>query len=97
MSYKEELDKLKIQKQEREKAYIEFKGMLKGARATGKLNKQERGIFQLLESMTDEFKGVGDAIDNLWERDISLSLRVESLEKQVGQLKTTLDTFTENR
>jgi hypothetical protein len=97
MSYKEELDRIKIQKQEREKAYIEFKGMLKRARATGRLDPQERTIFQLLESMIDGFKGVGDAIENLWERNVSLSLRVEILEKQVGHLKTTLDTFTENR
>lgn len=97
MSYKEELDRIEIQKQEREKAYIEFKGMLKGARATGRLDPQERTIFQLLESMIDGFKGVGDAIENLWERNVSLSLRAEILEKQVGNLKTTLDTFTENR
>lgn len=90
MSTEEEiLRKLEEWKKQREKDYIEFKGMLKGIRL-GKLSPIEESFVKLLEMINEGFNNVFDHLTVGYELEITTIQRVKTLEKRMGELETNI-------
>ena len=103
MSAEEDLRRLEEERKEREKAYIEFKGMIKGIRL-GKLNPIEKDILTLVEWMINGFKNFSDHITTAYEIQVRTTQRIESvetkieeLENNILQLRQTLDRMVQDR
>jgi hypothetical protein len=92
----DKLHALKKRREEREIDYSELKGMLEGIRLA-KLSPIEESMLRILELVMKGFKNTVDYLDNLAEGQIRLTQRIENLEKEAKQLRTTLDTLEENR
>jgi len=90
------LQTLNKEKEEREKKHAKVKGMLEGIRLT-RLSETDKGMLQVLEFVMDGFKNTSDSFGLIMEGIYHLTQRVETLEKEVKQLRTTVDTFEENR
>jgi hypothetical protein len=90
------LRKLNEYKKEREKQYIEAKGILQGMRLT-RLNPQQEGLVKLLEFLNDSFRATEEKIISLEEGQLMIIDRISKLEKETKQLRKTLDIFHENK
>jgi archaellum component FlaC len=90
------LQKLNKQKEEREKFHAKIKGMEEGIRLTTP-SKPVEAILALLDFVLDGFKNSDDSFGIILEEIYHVTQRIEKLEKEVKQLRTTLDTFEENR
>jgi hypothetical protein len=90
------LKQLKKQREERQESYTQFKSMMQGIRLT-KLSPVDESLLTIVEKMVEGFKNFGDGLDYISEGVIRLTQRVEALEKDVKQLRDTLDTLNENR
>jgi hypothetical protein len=93
---KDVLEKFKEQKERREKDHAKIKGMFEGIRLT-RLSETDANMLKLLEYVIDGFKNTGNSFDLIVEGIYYLTKRVEKLENEVKQLRTTLDTLEENR
>ena len=103
MSEKEILRKLKEGKEQKEKAYIKFQGMLKGIRL-GKLSPSDKRFLNIVELMFKGFKNLWDDIISSFEAQMHTNQRVSNLEKKIQelennilQLRLTLDRMAQDR
>jgi chromosome segregation ATPase len=90
------LELLKKRKAEREKKYNKLKGMVQGARLT-KLTQANKNLLLLFEYITDNIKSTQDNLDSILEILVGHNQRIINLEKEIEQLKKTMDTLNENR
>ncbi len=90
------LELLKKRKAEREKKYNKLKAMVQGARLT-KLTQANENLLLLFEYITDNIKSTQDNLDSILEIVVGHNQRIINLEKEIKQLKETLDTLNENR
>ena len=90
------LQNLKREREEREKAYTEIRGIIKGVRLA-RLSETDENFLKIFEFILEGFKTLADQINTLFEGEIHLARRIETLEKDVKQLKETIDTLMENR
>lgn len=77
-------------KKEKERAYIELKGMIKGIRLS-KLNEVEDSFLKVIEMMFKGFKSVWDDIIPIYEQQLHMTKKIANLENEVKELKQTLD------
>ena len=94
MSVEDALHKLEEYKKRKEKAYIEYKGMLKGIRM-GKLNPMEKSFVELLEVIAKGFNDVSDCIVLAYEVEINTIQRINSLETRIEELETNIQLLRE--
>jgi hypothetical protein len=94
--YEDEINQIKKAREDMDKARIEFEGMMKIIKAT-KLNGTGESIVMILEKMMEGFIAIGYRLSNLTEDQFHLSRHIENLQKEVKELKETLDTFQENK
>jgi len=104
MSIEKALRKLEEEKERREKAYIKFKGFVEGMRAGGKLSELEENTLRLAEMTLGLFKNAWeDIMDSLRlqlnsiQRISSLETKVSELEKNILQLRQTLDRMVQDK
>ena len=89
MSTEEDLRKLREFQKQREKSYIEIKGMLKGIRLQ-KLNRTDEALLKLVELMIDGFKNLGDDVYGALEQQIRINQRVSSLDARMKELENNI-------
>jgi hypothetical protein len=94
--YNEFIDKLKERKEEHEETYNRLKGRIEGIRLTN-LNQTEKNFMSILEYAMDSFKAHQDSIDTFRDAIIYSFQRLETLEKEMKQLRETMDKLNENR
>jgi len=92
----DEINQIKKAREDMDKARIEFEGMMKIIKTT-KLNGTGESIVMILEKMMEGFIAIGYRLANLTENQFHLSRHIENLQKEVKELKETLDTFQENK
>jgi hypothetical protein len=80
----------------RKEEYIKFKGMIQGLRLTN-LTESEKEFLAIFELFIDNLKFSGDNLNFLRQIDIYLMRRIDVLEKEVNQLKNSIDTLDKNR
>ncbi len=83
-------DKIRQLKEEQQKTYTEVADIIKDIRLT-KVRQTEERLLKIFEIMIGGFKSLGENIDNLLERQILLTQRVEDLEKEAKKLKENPD------
>ena len=83
-------DKLRQLKEEREKTFSELADIIKDIRLT-KIRQTEERLLKIFDIMIGNFQSLGENIDNLLERQITLTQRVEALEKEAKRLKENPD------
>ena len=86
--YEEFIDKLKKRKEERQEDYDRLKGMIAGFRLTN-FNQTEESLVLIVEYAMNSFKDHQDSIDALKEATIYSFQRLETLEKEMKQLRET--------
>jgi hypothetical protein len=94
--YEEFIGKLKKRKEERDENYNRLKGMTEGFRLTN-FNQTEESLVLIVEYAMNSFKDHQDSIDTLREATIYSFQRFETVEKEMKQLRETMDTLNENR
>jgi hypothetical protein len=70
--------------------------MVQGARLT-KLTQANKNLLLLFEYITDNIKSTQDNLDSILEILVGHNQRIINLEKEIEQLKKTMDTLNENR
>ena len=97
MSVEEALRKLEEFRKERERAYLQQKGLIQGFRLR-KLAPIQIGIVGIFEMMIDESQKVWNEITNACKQQIhtnqkisNLEKRIEELENNILQLRETID------
>ena len=93
--YEEFIDKLKKRKEERQD-YDRLKGMIEGFRLTN-FNQTEESLVLIAEYAMNSFKDHQDSIDDLKEATIYSFQRLETLEKEMEQLRETSVRFRKKR
>jgi len=100
----EALQRLQKTRRENEEAYLKAKAFLDGFRARGQLSKNDSEFLFLLEFVIKGFKNHGNDIITAFENQVrfneafnSLQARVMELEKEVRQLRLTLDRIYNDR
>ena len=103
MSEEEFLRKLEIAKKEREQRYNQLKGQIQGFRLM-KPNPQANAIVAIYEMMIDESHTIWNELYRSVKRQIStnqkisnLETKVSEIEKNVTQLRQTLDRMYQDR
>jgi hypothetical protein len=104
MDQEEALQKLKKTRTENEQAYLKAKAFLDGFRARGKLSQNDTEFLFLLEFVIKGFKNHGNDIITAFENQVrfneafnNLQAKVNDLEKEIHQLRTTLDKMYQDR
>jgi len=92
----DELREIEKRRKERELAFAEFKGGMNALHLM-KLNDAQETFFKVIGALITGLKSCSDGLDNHWERQIHSTQRIKNLEEQVQLIRTTLDTFEENR
>ena len=91
----EELRKLIEEREARERDYSELKGYFEGLRLGRESNKELENRLKVLELMMKGFKRLLDYITSLSEKQFNMSQKIINLEREVNQLRETLDKFSE--
>ena len=94
--YEEFLDKLKKRKEERQEDYNRLKGMIAGFRLTN-FNQTEESLVLIVEYTMNSFKDLQDSIDAIREATIYSFQRLETLEKEMKQLRETSARFRKQK
>jgi len=92
----EKLRRLDEHKKQREKEYIKAKAILEGIQLT-KLNPQQEAYLKLLAYMLDQFRVNEEHIISLNEGHLTMVARVDKLEKEINQLRTTMNKLYESK
>ena len=90
-------------KKERDEAFIELRGLIKGIKL-GKLSPSDESFLKVVEMMMRGFKNIGDDILTLYGQQFKISQRADNLEKRMQelennilQLRLTLDRMAQDR
>jgi len=104
MDKKEALQKLQKTRRENEEAYLKAKAFLDGFRARGQLSKKDSEFLFLMEFVIKGFKNHGNDIITAFENQVrytealnTLHIKVNDLEKEIRQLRITLDKMYQDR
>jgi len=104
MDQEEALQRLKKTRRENEEAYLKAKAFLDGFRARGQLSQKDSEFLFLMEFVIKGFKNHGSDIITAFENQVkyreafnNLQTKVYSLEKEIHQLRITLDKMYQDR
>jgi hypothetical protein len=104
MSQEESLERLQKTRRENEEAYIKVKAFLEGFRARGQLNQRDDDFLVLMEFVIKGFKNHGNDIITAFENQVrfnqtiaEMQTKIAELEKQIIQIKITLDQMYQDR
>jgi hypothetical protein len=104
MSKEEALQRLQKTRKENEQAYLKAKAFLEGFRARGQLSQKDSEFLFLLEFVIKGFKNHGNDIITAFENQVrlteafnNLQTKVNDLEKEIQQLRMTLDKMYQDR
>jgi uncharacterized protein (UPF0335 family) len=87
------MDIIKKEKETRELAYAQFKGLMKGAEIAG----YDKNMIALLEIIFGTAKNAGDRINQIEEIIALMIKRIETLEQETKALKNSMDALDQNR
>ena len=98
------LERLKKTRRDNEEAYLKAKAFLDGFRARGQLSQKDSEFLSLMEFVIKGFKNHGNDIITAFENQVrftevfnNLQTKVNNLEKEINQLRTTLDKMYQDR
>ena len=104
MGQEEALQKLQKTRKENEEAYLKAKAFMDGFRARGQLSQKDNEFLFLLEFVIKGFKNHGNDIITAFENQVrfnevfnNLQIKVNDLEKEIQQLRITLDKMYHDR
>lgn len=104
MGQEEALQKLQKTRKENEEAYLKAKAFLEGFRARGQLSQKDNEFLFLMEFVIKGFKNHGNDIITAFENQVrfneafnNLQTKVNDLEKEIQQLRITLDKMYHDR
>ena len=104
MGQEEALQKLQKTRRENEEAYLKAKAFMDGFRARGQLSQKDSEFLFLLEFVIKGFKNHGNDIITAFENQVrfneafnNLQTKVNDLEKEIQQLRITLDKMYHDR
>ena len=104
MELEEALQKLQKTRKENEEAYLKAKAFMDGFRARGQLSQKDSEFLFLLEFVIKGFKNHGNDIITAFENQVrfneafnNLQIKVNDLEKEIQQLRITLDKMYHDR
>lgn len=104
MGQEESLERLQKTRRENEEAYLKAKAFLDGFRARGQLKQRDDDFLVLMEFVIKGFKNHGNDIITAFENQVrftealnNMQSKVIKLEKDINQLKTTLDRMYKDR
>lgn len=104
MDQEEALQRLQKTRRENEEAYVKVKAFLDGFRARGQLSQKDSEFLSLMEFVIKGFKNHGSDIITAFENQVkyreafnNLQTRVYELEKEMRQLRLTLDKMYQDR
>ena len=104
MDQEEALQRLKKTRRENEEAYLKAKAFLDGFRARGQLSQKDSEFLFLMEFVIKGFKNHGSDIITAFENQVkyreafnNIQTKVYSLEKEIHQLRITLDKMYQDR
>jgi len=104
MGQEEALQRLQKTRKENEEAYLKAKAFLEGFRARGQLSQKDSEFLFLLEFVIKGFKNHGNDIITAFENQVrfneafnNLQIKVNDLEKEIQQLRITLDKMYHDR
>lgn len=104
LDQEEALQRLKKTRIENEEAYLKAKAFLDGFRARGQLNQKDNEFLFLMEFVIKGFKNHGNDIITAFENQVkfreafnNLQTKVYDLEKEIRQLRMTLDKMYQDR
>lgn len=104
MDQEQALQKLKQTRIENEKTYVKAKAFLDGFRARGQLSQKDSEFLLLIEFVIKSFKNHGSDIITAFENQVkyqeafnNLQTKVFDLEKEIYQLRSTLDKMYQDR
>lgn len=92
----DEINQIKKAREDMDKTRIEFEGMMKILKSI-KLNETQEIMLKIIEKMMEGFIAIGYRLSHLTEDQFHLYRHIENLQKEVKELKETLDTFQENK
>ena len=104
MDMEEALQRLQQTRRDNENAYLKAKAFLDGFRARGKLSQKDSEFLYLMEFVIKGFKNHGNDIITAFENQVkyrdavnNLQIKVDKLEKELLQLRLTLDKMFHDR
>ena len=104
MDIEEALQRLQQTRRDNENAYLKAKAFLDGFRARGKLSQKDSEFLYLMEFVIKGFKNHGNDIITAFENQVkyrdavnNLQIKVDTLEKELLQLRLTLDKMFHDR
>ena len=104
MDQEEALQRLQKTRRENEEAYVKAKAFLEGFRARGQLSQKDSEFLFLMEFVIKGFKNHGNDIITAFENQVrfneafnNLQAKVNDLEKEIHQLRATLDKMYQDR
>jgi hypothetical protein len=104
MDQEKALQKLQKTRKENEQSYLKAKAFLDGFRARGQLSKKDNEFLFLLEFVIKGFKNHGNDIIKAFENQVriteafnNLQTKVNNLERDIRQLRITLDKMYQDR
>ena len=104
MSQEEALQKLQKTRKENEEAYLKAKAFMDGFRARGQLSQKDSELLFLMEFVIKGFKNHGNDIITAFENQVrfteafnNLKAKVNDLEKEIRELRKTLDKMYQDR
>ena len=104
MGQEEALQRLQKTRRDNEEAYLKAKAFLDGFRARGQLSQKDSEFLYLMEFVIKGFKNHGNDIITAFENQVrytealnTLHTKVNDLEKDMRQLRITLDKMYQDR
>ena len=104
MGQEEALQRLQKTRRENEEAYLKAKAFMDGFRARGQLSQKDSEFLFLLEFVIKGFKNHGNDIITAFENQVrfneafnNLQTKINDLEKEIQQLRITLDKMYHDR
>jgi len=104
MDREEALQKLQKTRRENEEAYLKAKAFLDGFRARGQLSQKDSEFLYLMEFVIKGFKNHGNDIITAFENQVrytealnTLQTKVNDVQKDICQLRITLDKMYQDR
>ena len=104
MDKEEALQRLQKTRKENEDAYLKAKAFLEGFRARGQLSPKDSEFLFLMEFVIKGFKNHGNDIITAFENQVrftesfnNLQTKVHELEKDIHQLRETIDKMYRDR
>ena len=104
LGQEEALQRLQKTRRENEEAYLKAKAFLDGFRARGQLSQKDSEFLYLMEFVIKGFKNHGNDIITAFENQVrytealnTLNAKVNDVEKDMRELRVTLDKMYQDR